>query len=434
MNVSLAYGRGRLVVALPDERTTIIQPVHQPGLPDECAAVHAALDAPIGSPALRAQITPEVRICVVHTDITRATPNDRLIPWLLAYLEQAGAQRDNVTLLNGLGTHRPNTRAELEQMLTAEVVANYRCLNHEPENDAAHVPVGFTSSGNPALINRHLVEADVRIVTGFIEPHFFAGFSGGPKGIMPGVAALRTVMSNHGARNISDERATFGVTEGNPIWEEMRDIALRSGPSFLLNVALNDARQITGVFAGDLVAAHRVGIEFVRASAMQRQAEPFDIVLTSNSGYPLDMNLYQGVKGMRAAERIVKDGGLIILAAECAEGIPHGSPHDQLLRSVAGCEALLAKVGGPDFAWPEQWQGQIQSLVARRAEIQLFSALPEEAVRAAHLNPCRDIAKTVQAELAKRGPGARIAVLPQGPLTIPYLDPRGRAEKRSSAC
>src|SRR3954468_5472036 len=153
------------------------------------------------------------------------------------------------------------------------------------------VQFGVTHDGTPALINRHLAEAEVRIVTGFIEPHFFAGFSGGPKGIMPGVAALETVQSNHGAGNIADGRATFGVTEGNPIWEEMRDIALRVGPSFLLNVALNEQRAITGVFAGDLLKAHQVGIEFVRKSAMQKVKAPFEVVVTTNSGYPLDLNL-----------------------------------------------------------------------------------------------------------------------------------------------
>ena len=419
MKISLAYGRGFLEVELPDDLTTVIQPAHQPGLADESDAVCRALDHPTGAPSLASLIGRETRITIVHTDITRATPNDRLIPWLLAYLERSGAARENITLLNGLGTHRPNTRAELDQMLTAEVVANYRCLNHEPENDDAHTQLGVTSTGAPALINSHVVRADVRIVTGFIEPHFFAGFSGGPKGIMPGCAALRTVMSNHGARNIGDPRATFGITEGNPIWEEMRDIALRAGPSFLLNVALNERREITGVFAGDLLAAHRAGIEFVRASAMQRVDAPFDIVLTTNSGYPLDMNLYQAVKGMRAAERIVRDGGTIIIAAECAEGLPTGSPHEQLLHSVAGGEDLLSKIAEPGFAWPEQWQSQIQSLVQRRAEILIHSALPDAAVRAAHLTPCPDIAAAVRARLG--GNGARIAVLPQGPLTIPYL-------------
>ena len=421
MKIQLAYGRGHIEVELPDERTTIIAPSPQTGVPDERAALIAALEAPVQSEALRRVVDSRKRIVIVHTDITRATPNDRIIPWLLAYLEGAGAKRENITLLNGLGTHRPNTKEELEKMLTPEVVANYRCINHEPENDEAHVQLGVTKTGVPALINRHLVEADVRIITGFIEPHFFAGFSGGPKGIMPGVAALKTVMSNHGVENIGDRRSTFGVTEGNPIWEEMRDIALRVGPSFLVNVALNEERKITGIFAGDLIAAHKVGIEFVRAGAMQRVEEPFDIVVTTNSGYPLDMNLYQAVKGMRAADLIVKDGGTVIIAAECAEGAPAGSPHDKLLRSVASGEELLQKLNTPGFVWPEQWQGHIQSLIQRRAEIQIYTAMDDATVRAAHLIPCRDIAAAVRAKLGANPNGQRIAVLPQGPLTIPYL-------------
>ena len=418
MIVQLAYGHGTLEVDLPQDGATVIAPSHREGLRDEHAAVCAALDAPIGTAALRAQVTPRSRITIVHTDITRPTPNDRLIPWLLAYLEGAGARRENITLLNALGTHRPNTRAELEQMLTPEVVANYACVNHEPENDEAHIQFGVTSNGAPALLNRHLVQADIRIVTGFIEPHFFAGFSGGPKGIMPGVAALKTVISNHGAHHIGDRRATFGVTEGNPIWEEMRDIALRIGPSFLLNVALNEDRKITGVFAGDLVKAHRAGTEFVRESAMQRVEQPFDIVVTTNSGYPLDMNLYQAVKGMRAAELIVRDGGDVIMAAECREGVPGGSPHDRLLRSVPDGEALLARLGEPGFAAPEQWQGQIQALIQRRAEVHLYSSLNDDVVRAAHLTPCRDIGAFVKERM---GPQTRVAVLPAGPMTIPYI-------------
>jgi nickel-dependent lactate racemase len=418
MQIPLAYGRGTLPVDLPDDRTTVIEPTHQPGLSDERAAIFAALDTPVQSAPLRQQAVRGRRVTIVHSDITRPMPNERVIPWLLEYLEAAGVRREDITLLNALGTHRPNTRAELEQMLTADVVARYRCVNHEPRNDDACVAFGTTRTGVPALINRHLVEADVRIITGFIEPHFFAGFSGGPKGIMPGVAALKTVQSNHGAHNIGDRRATFAVTDGNPIWEEMRDIALRIGPSFLLNVALNRQRMITGVFAGDLIAAHRVGTEFVRAGAMQKVPGLFDIVITTNSGYPLDMNVYQSGKGMRAAELIVRDGGLIIMAAECSEGMPPGSPHDRLIRSVPNGEALLAKLAKPGFTFAEQWAGQIQALIQRRAEVQLRSALDEETVRAAHLIPCPDIATAVQARME---PQTRIAVLPQGPLTIPYV-------------
>src|SRR2546425_2385230 len=180
----------------------------------------AALEKPMGARPLREWVKPGDRVCILFTDITRATPNERLIPWLLEYLVPlCGMPRGKITLLNQVGTHRGNTRAELEQMLTPAVVRDYRVLNHEPENPAALVDVGRTRDGTPALLNRHCVEAEVRIVTGFIEPHLFAGFSGGPKGIMPGVAGLQTVMSNHGAKNIGDGKAVFGVTEGNPIWE-----------------------------------------------------------------------------------------------------------------------------------------------------------------------------------------------------------------------
>jgi len=420
MNINLAYGDGHLPVAFPDERTTVIAPAHRPGLPDERAAVTAALERPLGCAPLRELIRPSDKLCILFTDITRATPNERLIPWLLDYLKDH--PRDNITLLNQLGTHRPNTNSELEKMLTPAVVRDYRVLNHEPENDAALVQLGVTRTGAPALINRHAVEADWRIVTGFIEPHFFAGFSGGPKGIMPGVAGLETVMSNHGHANMGDPRATFGVTEGNPIWEEIREIALRTGPKFLVNVTLNEARAITGVFAGDLLAAHKAGCEFVRTSAMQKVDQPFDIVVTTNSGYPLDQNLYQAVKGMSAGARILKEAGLLIIACECREGVPAGSPFDRLLRDCASPEELLTRLATPGFVRPEQWQGQIQALIQHRARVQVKSSLSDEVLRACHLAPCPDIAAAVNTELARRGPDARVAVLPQGPLTIPYLE------------
>ena len=419
MKVRLAYGQGHLPVELPDALTTIIEPTHTPGLADEHAAVLAALAKPIAVRPLREWVKPTSRVCILFTDITRATPNERLIPWLLGCLPDV--PRENITLLNSLGTHRPNSRVELEQMLTPPVVQNYRVLNHEPENLSALIPLGTTRDGTPALLNRHFVEADVRIVTGFIEPHFFAGFSGGPKGIMPGVAGQQTVMSNHGAKNLGDPNATFGVTQGNPIWEEMRDIALRAGPSFLLNVSLNEQRQITGVFAGDLLAAHRAGCEFVRQSAMQRFAAPFDIVVTTNSGYPLDQNLYQAVKGMTAGARVLKPGGTLILACECRNGVPANSSFDQILRSAASPEELLTLLTTPGYRRPEQWQAQLQALIQRQAQVLLYSSLSDDLVRAAHLTTCHDISSTVKQLIQAHPNGARLAALPQGPLTIPYL-------------
>ena len=418
MTVNLAYGSGHLPIEVPDDRTTVIEPANITGLADEQAAVLGALQKPIGSQPLLERISPDTKICIAFTDITRATPNDRIIPWLLEHL---GGPNDNITLLNQLGTHRPNTKEELETMLTPEVVANYRVLNHEPENPDALVQVGTTADGTPALLNRHIVEADLRIITGFIEPHFFAGFSGGVKGIMPGCAGLETVMSNHGAKNIGDPQATFGITEGNPLWEELRDIALKAGPSFLFNVTLNEQRDITNVFAGDIIQAHKSGCAFVKKSAMQPVGQAFDIVVTTNSGYPLDLNLYQGVKGMSAGARVLKEGGTLILAAECREGVPGGSPLDELLRSADSIEEILAKLSTPGFVRPEQWQAQIQALVQRKAEVLVRCELDDATLRACHLAPCADISAEVAKRLAKLGPDARLAVLPQGPLTIPYL-------------
>lgn len=421
MQVNVAYGRGQLPLELPDERTTVIVPSHRDGLPDERKALLHALKLPIGARPLGEWWQRGRGVCIVFTDITRATPNHRLIPWLVDYLRTMGVPKVDITLLNSTGTHRGNTPEELDVMLTPEIARNYRVINHDCHATADCVQFGTTRDGTPALINRWLANAGLRIVTGFIEPHFFAGFSGGPKGIMPGVAALETVMSNHGARMIGDANAVFGELDENPIWCEMRDIAKRVGPSFLINVTLNEAREITGVFAGDLVKAHREGCEFVRTTAMQAVPKAFDIVITSNSGYPLDMNLYQGVKGMSAAARILKPGGLLILAAECSEGIPAGSPFDKLLRDCTGADDILQKLATPGFVRAEQWQAQIQSLISKRARILLHSSLSDDDVCAAHLTPCHNIAAAVQGELDRLGDSARIAVLPQGPLTIPYV-------------
>jgi nickel-dependent lactate racemase len=370
---------------------------------------------------LRQWLTPGCKICITFTDITRATPNERLIPWLLEYLRRHGAGNEQIVLLNQMGTHRPNTHTELERILTPGVVRDYRVVNHEPENPDALVQCGTTRGGAPVLLNRHLVSADVRIITGFIEPHLFAGFSGGIKGIIPGVAGLTTVVSNHSFHHLSDPNATFGKTNGNPLWEELRDIALRVGDSFLLNVTLNDQREITNVFAGDLIESHRRGCEFVKKSAMQPVDGLYDVVVSTNSGYPLDLNLYQSVKGMSAAARIVKEGGTIILAAECCEGLPPGSSFEKLMKSGRTSIELLQLMKQSPVPFPEQWQVQIQTLIQQRANVLIYSKLSDEEIRTAHLSPSRDIAADVRSIASRQNGQIRVAVLPQGPLTIPYV-------------
>ena len=419
-SIQLAYGRGFLELQLPPDKTDVIEPAAVAGLKDEKTSFLRSLNHPIESRPLREHLRPDARVCIVFTDITRATPNERIIPWLLEYLGEFVAPGD-ITLINGTGTHRPNTDFELRRLLTDAVVENYRVLNHRADDSSELVQVGVTRAGGPALINRHLVEADVRIITGFIEPHFFAGFSGGPKGIMPGVAGLRTVLQNHSGVNLSSPQASFGVLDGNPIWEEMRDLALLVGESFLVNVALNEQREITGIFSGHLIRAHRAGCDFVRETAMQAVAAPYEVVVTTNSGYPLDQNLYQAVKGMSAAARIVRKGGTIITASECSDGLPNGSAYERLLKQSDSFEELFKFITDPTREEPEQWQVIVQMVIQRRAEVLVYSGLTDQQILAAKLKPCHDIVGAVIKRLDQAGENARVAVLPQGPLTIPYL-------------
>jgi nickel-dependent lactate racemase len=282
---------------------------------------------------------------------------------------------------------------------------------------------GLTSFGHEVWVNRQLEACDFKILTGFIEPHLFAGFSGGGKAIMPGMAGQRTVLGNHGAQNIAHPHATWGVTSGNPIWEEIREVAVGSGRVFLLNVTLNKAKQITGVFAGDLDQAHAAGCAFVKETAMLPVPRPFDIVITTNSGYPLDLNLYQSVKGMSAASQIVRQGGAILIAAECWDGIPDHGLYRELLRQASSPQELLDRINTPGFLKQDQWQAQIQAQIQLKADVYVYSEyLTETQIREALLQPCRNIEQTLDRLLVNYGPGASICVLPEGPQTIPYID------------
>ena len=416
--VALAYGRTGLTVELPGH-AQVLRPRPVAGVADERAALQAALADPVAAPPLAQLAAGKRRVVVTHSDVTRATPNHRILPVLLQALEEAGVARGDVTLINALGTHRRQTAAELRQMLGADVVSRYRCLQHDAWDDAGLVAAGTTSRGNAIRLNRTVMEADLVIFTGFIEPHFFAGFSGGPKGALPALAGHESVLTNHGYAMIGDPRATWGVTEGNPIWEEMREAALLIEPLFLLNVTLNAGGEITGVFAGDVLQAHRRGCAFVRAGAMVPVAEPFDAVVTTNSGYPLDQNLYQTVKGMRAARGIVRPGGAILLAAACEDGLPRHGRYAELLAEAGSPEAILDLLRQPGFSEQDQWQVQIQAQIQRHAEVYVYSdGLSDAEIRGALLTPTRDLAATLE-ELQPQ----RLGVLPEGPLTIAYLRP-----------
>jgi len=343
-----------------------------------------------------------------------------MLPVLLE--EISHVPREQIVLINGVGTHRANTKDELEEMLGPDVVANYRIVQHDCRDQANTVAIGRTSFGHEVRVNADYIRASTKILTGFIEPHFFAGFSGGPKGVLPGIADQRSVLANHGAEMIGDPQATWGVTNGNPIWEEMREVALMTSPTFLLNVSLNRDKQITGVFAGDLLAAHAEGTQFVGSTALVPVPEPFDIVIASNSGYPLDLNLYQAVKGMSAAAQVVKPGGSIIIAAECWDGIPDHGEYGRLLRMASSPEEILEMVHARGFACQDQWEVQVQANVQMKADVYVRSTyLDAETVERAMLRHCASVEETVAGLLDRYGPEATICVLPEGPMTIPYV-------------
>ena len=427
MIIRLAYGEAGLELDLSDAwDVTVIEPRFVAGLADPQQALAQAVRAPIKSPPLRDLVAPGDRIGVVFSDVTRPTPSHLILPVILEELSSVldvPSERQNITLFNALGTHRSNTEAELRGMLSDDLVEGYRVVQNDAFDPATQVQLGTTAQGHEVWLNRELVACDVKILTGFIEPHFFAGFSGGGKAVMPGMAGLQTILGNHDARMIGDPNTTWGVTWGNPIWEEIREVALKVAPVFLANVTLNRDKQITGVFAGDLDAGAAAGYAFVKETAMAGVSQPFDIVITSNSGYPLDLNLYQAVKGMSAAAQVVRRGGAIIVAADCWDGIPDHGLYGRLLREAESPQDLLDTIRAPGFLKQDQWQAQVQAQIQLKADVYVHSHnLSSEQIEAALLRPCPCIEDTVARLVNEYGPQARICVLPEGPQTIPYID------------
>lgn len=425
MKVKLAYGRTGLDIAFPDELNVhVVERKYVKGLPDEAKAVRDALRQPIASKPLRELAKSSDRIGIVFNDITRPTPYHVMLPVLLDELVPKGRAPkgrafipdDHILLFNATGTHRANTDAELRAILGDEIVDRYRIIQNDAHDRSSHTLVGTTTSGNDIWIHTEYVECDVRILTGFIEPHFFAGFSGGGKACMPGLALAETVLRNHSAKNIDNPMASWAITHGNPIWREIQEAALMIPQTFLLNVTLNRDWQVTGVFAGDLQKAHERGCEFAEENAMAPVKEAYDIVITSNAGYPLDLNLYQSVKGMSAAAQIVKKGGSIIVAADCWDGIPAHGEYGTLLFEAESPQSLLRTVRTEDCAGQDAWQAQIQALVSLKADVYLYSHnLSDDEIERALLKPCHSIEATVDELLSKYGRKASICVLPEGP-------------------
>lgn len=417
--VRLAYGHTGLEISCPPAAEVIL-PTYTPGVQNEVEQIRSALRDPYFAKPLREQARPGDRVVIAHSDRTRATPNARLLPPILQELEIAGVSQNHITILNALGTHRQHSEHETRALLGDWIVDHYCCLQHDAYDNENLVSIGKTKWGHPVRLNRRLLEADLKILTGFIEPHLFAGFSGGPKCILPGLAGAESVITNHSVAMIGHPQATWGITYGNPLWEEMLDVALRVQPLFLVNVTLNIHRQITGIFAGDLAEAHKAGCDFVRSLSMVKTYAPFDLVITTNSGYPLDQNLYQCAKGMRAAEPVTRRGGAVLLVAACQDGIPHGSHYERLLKQAGSLDGIDKMLANPSFKAQDQWMLQIQAAMQKKVNIYIFSdGLTENQIREALFFPVIDLENSINQLIQQYG--TRVCILPEGPQVIAHL-------------
>jgi nickel-dependent lactate racemase len=414
--IELPYGDSTLKASIPTKNITYILVTKDvKGLENEAEAITNSLRSPIGCPALLDCIKKNNKVVAIVTDNTRPCPEDRILPPLLAELEQK-VPRENISIIIALGLHPPLDKPALIKKLGQAIVANYKVINHDVNQT---VNIGTSSRGTPADINRNVVEADFRISTGFIEPHFLAGFSGGRKSIAPGVYSIRSAYKNHGYKMIEHPRTRAGILKGNPVHEDMVEIAKMAKLNFIVNVLLNKQREITHVVAGDPFLAHEKGCDIVRDISGIKVARKVDIVIISNSGAPLDLNLYQACKGIDTASPITRDGGIIIIAASSDAGVGP-KPFQELHKSVGTAKEVLQKIMR-DEPIDFQWMNHNLARAQLKNDIYLVSNLKDSVVRDMMITPIHTIEEGVEKAFKVLGNDAEIALIPEGPLVIPLL-------------
>jgi len=420
MKITMDYGRDGLEIEVPDH-AHVLQMSDAPALSDMDRRLEDALAHPIGTPALRRLARGRKNACVVISDITRPVPNATILPPILRALEEEGIAREDITILVGTGLHRPNEGDELVQLVGAEIAHSYRIVNHKAREKETLTYLGETSGGAPIWIDTLYVEADLKIATSLIEPHLMAGYSGGRKAICPGLMGVETMRVLHGPRLLSHANASEGIIEGNPFHRQALEVAQRAGVDFTLNVAMNERRQVTGIFAGDLEKAHAEGVDFVERQNGATLSEPVDLVITSSAGLPLDLTFYQAVKGLTATLPIVAEGGSVLIVARCDEGI--GSPEfTELLLNTESVEQFTRQLEDPNFFVIDQWQLQELCKVMRKAKVMMYSEGIEGADRERVLvDMVSSVDEGIERVLAERGPQARIAVIPKGPYVLTRL-------------
>ena len=415
MKIEIPYGKTRLTTEIDD---LLLNGVYRSTLPtaaaDEGAEVDRALDNPIGSPRLEDLAAGKRKIVVIASDHTRPVPSKILMPRILQRLRR-GNPDAAITILIATGFHRLTTRGELIAKFGEKIVAEEKIAVHDSGDDASLVDAGVLPSGGRLIVNRLVMEADLVVSEGFIEPHFFAGFSGGRKSILPGVVSRTTVLANHCAEFIASPYARTGNLDGNPIHRDMIFAARAARLAFILNVVIDGEKRIVKAFAGDMEKAHLAGCRFLENLARIRVPSS-DIVITSNGGYPLDQNVYQSVKGMTAAEPVCRDGGVIIMCASCADGAG-GESFRRNLVEAASAQAILERVARVprDRTEPDQWEFQILARVlAKHTVIMVTTDCDHEMLRAMKFKTAASLDEALALAVSITGPDSKISVIPDG--------------------
>ncbi|MEX2683900.1 MAG: nickel-dependent lactate racemase [Candidatus Sigynarchaeota archaeon] len=432
MKVNIQYGTAGLDIEIPDDLDiTIAKPAPQKPFIDPKAAVAAAIDHPVGGRSIKSIIKDrsnrrkrlaDATACIVVSDHTRPVPSRDILPPLLERIEAEGIQRGNITILVATGLHRASTPEELERMLGKDIVSTYSIVNHDSKDATRLVNRGISSRGTPIWINKAYADADLKVLTGYVDPHFFAGFAGGRKAIVPGIAGDATIMGNHSAAHINHPCARFAVLAGNPIHEDALEIARHVGVNFIVNVCLDERHRIIKVAAGDLEAAHNELVQFMRRTIVANFDHYFDIVVVNNGGYPLDLNLYQAVKSIVLGELAVKEGGTIISANEMRDGFG-SDDFEAIIKREADPHALIKKLLTKELVVETSWQVQTLARAATRAEILVASSMPESAFKDVKLGIkwVPGVEQAIAQAVKKHGKRARILILPAGPQIIPCV-------------
>lgn len=428
MRIALQYGRGTLPLDLADDLdVTVIRKPAMPVLADPATAVAAALDAPVNAAALREHARTARSACILICDITRPVPNGTLLPVLVRTLLDAGMPAAAIRILVATGLHRPNEGAELAELVGDPwVMQQVRVENHFAREDADHVTVGTTSRGTVVKLDRRFVEADLRIATGLVEPHFMAGWSGGRKVIAPGIAHRDTITRFHSAAFMEDPRAANCVLEGNPLHAEQLEIVGMIGGALAVNTVLDEERRLSFVNFGEIVASHAQAVDFVRGYAEVAMPRRFQTVVTTAAGYPLDKTYYQTVKGMVAPLDILEPGGELIIASACSEGIGSSEYEEAQARLVAqGPDAFLQGLLDKRHADIDEWQTEMQLKPMRSGAVRLYTdGLDARQRRLTGVSLVDSVAAAVRESVAATG-RRDVAVIPEGPYVVPVYRPPG---------